>query len=184
MCPEDELPFSSSQGWGIWRTKGIRRCVMSVGSKGNFNTPFSLAPLHKPFIFLNPCLYSADLLARVACTTQHHFWHRRHVWTDTEKKQWFFFFFTGLWTNPSGLMFSQPVTFVEKFVWIQLWLSIYVNTLNVTWQAVVAWWQLMQDAPREVQMLKWGFTLTLAPPLSPSLLFFLWGQCTSLHLAD
>lgn len=37
---------------------------MSLGSKGNFNAPFSLAPLHKPFIFLNLCLYSADLLAR------------------------------------------------------------------------------------------------------------------------
>lgn len=86
------------------------------------------------------------------------------------------FFFTELWTNPSGLMFSQPVTFVEKFVWIQLWLSIYVNTLNVTYQAVVAWWQLMQGATREVQMLKWGFTLTLAPPLSPSLLVFFCGD--------
>lgn len=38
---------------------------MTVGSKGNFNPPFSLAPLHKPFMFLSLCLHSADFLARI-----------------------------------------------------------------------------------------------------------------------
>lgn len=71
-----------------------------------------------------------------------------------------------------NVLCSQPIAFVEKFVWIQLWLSIYINILNVTYQAVMTWWQLMQGVTREMQMLNWGFTLTLSSPLSPSLLVF------------
>jgi len=66
MCLGDEPPFSplAGEGRGARRTEGVRRPVMAAGSKANFHPPFSPAPLCKPFMFLSPCLHSADFSAR------------------------------------------------------------------------------------------------------------------------